>query len=58
MSSLSSVLPGIGDTGSGNAAYIYGLVMMDVMMSCWKSRPVRCIRWDRLFYLSSLLLGD
>ena len=32
MSSRTSGLPGIGDTGYGNAAYISGLVMMDVMM--------------------------
>ena len=58
MSSLTSGLPSIRDTGSGNAAYISGLVIMDVMMSCWKVRSVRCIHWDHLFYLSSLLLGD
>ena len=29
---LTSGLPGIEDTGSGNSAYIYGLVMMNVMM--------------------------
>ena len=58
MSSLTSGLPGIGDTGSRNAAYISGLIMMDVMLSCCKGRSVRCRRWDRLFYLSSLLLGD
>ena len=57
MSSLTSGFPGIGDTGSGNAAYISGLVMMDVMMSFWKGRSVRCRRWDRPIYLSSLLLG-
>ena len=50
---LTKGFPGIGDTGSGNAAYISGLVIMDVMMSCWKGRSVRCILWDRLFYLSS-----
>ena len=32
MSSLTSGSHGIGDTGSGNVAYISGLVMMDVMM--------------------------
>ena len=58
MSSLTSGSPGIGDTGSGNAAYFSGLVMMDVMMSFWKGRSVRCILWDSLFYLSYLLLGD
>ena len=58
MSSLTSVSPGIRDTGSGNAAYISGLVMMDVMMSFWKGRLVRCSRWDRPFNLSSLLLGN
>ena len=58
MSSLTSVSPGIGDTGSRNSAYISGLVIMDVIMSCWKGRLVRCILWDRLFYLLSLLLGD
>ena len=57
MSSWTSGLPGIGDTGSGNAAYISGLVMMDVMMSWWKGRLVRFHRWDRPFYLSSLILG-
>ena len=55
MSYLTSGSPGIRDTGSGNAAYIYGLVMMDVMMSCWKGRSVRFIRWDRLFYHSSFV---
>ena len=58
MSSLTSGFPGIGDTGSGNAAYISGLVMMDAMMSFWKGRLVRCRRWDCPFYLSSLLLGN
>ena len=58
MSSLTLGSPGIGDTGSGNSAYISGLVMMDVMMSCCKGRLVRCCRWDRPFYLSYLLLGD
>ena len=55
MSSLTSGLLGIGNTGSGNAAYISGLVMMDFMMSWWKGRSVRCRRWDRPFSLSSLL---
>ena len=36
MSCLTSVLPGIRDTGSGNSAYISGLVMMDVMMRFFK----------------------
>ena len=58
MSYLTSSSPGIGDTVSRNAAYISGLVMMDVMMSCWQGRLLRCRRWDRLFYPSSLLLGD
>ena len=58
MSSLTLGSPGIRDTGSVNAAYISGLVMMDVMMICWKGRSVRCICWDSLFCLSSLLLGD
>ena len=58
MSSLTSGSPGIGDTGSENAAYISVLVMMDVMMSWCKGRLVCCCRWDRPFYLSSLLLGD
>ena len=58
MSSLTLGFPGIGDTGSGNAAYISGLVMMDVMVSFCKGISVRCRRWVRLFYLLSLLLGD
>ena len=58
MSSLTSGLTGIGDTGSRNAAYISGLIMMDVMLSCCKGRSVRCRLWDRLFYLLYLLLGD
>ena len=58
MSSLTSVSPGISDTGSGNAAYISGLVMMDVMMSLWKVRSVRCLRWDPPFYHLLLLLGN
>ena len=58
MGSLTSGSPGLGDTVSGNSAYISGLVMMDVMMSWWKGRSVRCRLWDRPFYLSSLLLGD
>ena len=57
MSSLTSGSPGIRDTGSGNAAYISGLVMMDVMMSWRKGILVRCCLWDRPFYISSLLLG-
>ena len=55
MSSLTLGLPGVWDTGSGNTAYISGLVMMDVMMSCCKSRSVRCIRWDFRFYSSSFV---
>ena len=55
MSSITSGAPGIGNTGSGNAAYISGSVMMDVMMSCWKGISVCCCRWDRPFYPSSLL---
>ena len=58
MSSLTSGSTGIGDTGSRNSTYISGLVMMDVMLSCCKGRLVRCRRWDSIFYLSSLLLGD
>ena len=58
MSSLTLGSPGIRNTGSGNTAYISGLVMMDVMMSCWKERSVCCRRWDHQFYLSSLLLGN
>ena len=58
MSPRTSVLPGIGDIGSANAAYISGLIMMDVMMSWWKGVSVRCCRWDRPFYLSLLLLGN
>ena len=58
MSSRTSGSPGIGDTGSGNDVYIYDLVMMDVMMSRWEGGSVRCRRWDRPFYLSSLLLGN
>ena len=58
MSSLTSGFPGIGNTGPGDAAYISGLVMMDVMLSWWKGRSGRCCRWDRPFYLLSLLLGN
>ena len=58
MSSQTSGSLGIGDTGSGNAAYILGLVMIDVMMSRWKGGLVRCRRWDRPFYLSLLFLGN
>ena len=58
MSYLTSGLPVIRDTGSRNAAYISGLVLIDVTMSCWKGRLVRFRHWDRLFYLSSLLLHD
>ena len=58
MSYLTSVSPGISNAGSGNAAYISGLVMMDVMMSWWKGRSVRCRRWDRPFYLFLLLFGN
>ena len=58
MSSRTAGSPGIGNTGSGNAAYISGLVLMDVMMSRWKRGSVHCRRWDRPFYLSSLLLGN
>ena len=58
MSSLTSGSTGIGDTGSGNAPYISGLVMMDVMMRFCKVRSVRCCLWDRPFYISSLLLVD
>ena len=58
MISLTSVFLGIGDTGSGNAAYISGLVMTDVTTSCCKGILVCCRRWDHPFYLSSLLLGD
>ena len=55
MSSRTSGLPGIGDTGSGDAAYISGLVMMDVIMRRWKGESVSCRRWDRPFFISSLL---
>ena len=58
MSSRTSGLPGIGDTGSGNSAYISGLVMMDFMMSRRRWISVRCCFWDRPFYLSLLLLGN
>ena len=58
MSSQTSGSLGIGDTGSGNAAYILGLVMIDVMMSRWKGGLVRCRRWDHPFYVLSLLLGN
>ena len=58
MSSLTSGSPGIGDTGSGNAAYISGLVMIDVMMSWWKVRSVCFCCWDCTLYLSSLLLRN
>ena len=58
MSSRTLGSPGIGDTGSVNAAYVSGLVMMDVMMSRWKGGSVCCRRWGRLFYLSLLLLGN
>ena len=49
MSSQTSDLPGIEDTGYGNAAYISGLVIMYFMMSRWKGGLVRCRRWDRPF---------
>ena len=58
MSSRTSGSPGIGDTGSVNAAYISGLVMMDVMMIRWKVGSVRCRLWDRPFSLSLLFLGN
>ena len=58
MSCVTSSLPVIGDTGSVNAAYISGLVMMDVTMSCCKGRSVHCRRWDLPFYVSYLFLGD
>ena len=58
MSSLTSGLPGIGDNDSGNAAYISGLVMMNVMKSFCKVGSVCCRRWDHLFYILSLFLGD
>ena len=55
MSFQTSGLPDIGATGSGNSAYISGLVMMDVMMRRRKRVSVRCGRWDRPFSLPSLL---
>ena len=55
MSSRTSGSPGIGDTGSGDAAYISGLVMMDVIMRRWKGGSVRCRRWDRPFFILPLL---
>ena len=58
MSSRTSGLPGTGDTGSGNSAYISSLVIMDVIMSWWKVGSVCCRRWDRPFSLSLLFLGN
>ena len=58
MSSQTSDLPGIEDTGYGNAAYISGLVIMYFMMSRWKGGLVRCRCWDHPFYVLSLLLGN
>ena len=55
MSSRTSGSSGIGDTSSGNAAHISGLVMMDVMMSRRKRGSVRWSRWYRPFSLLSLL---
>ena len=58
MSSLTLGSHGIGDTGSGNVAYISGLVMMDVMMRFVKLDRCVVAAGTISFIFRCFLLGD